>query len=117
MIKENARRIYVAGPYSNGCIEDNVYEALRIGNLIMLRGHAPFVPHLSHHFHARFPHDYETWLAVDLAFLRVCDALYRIPGHSAGADTEVMEALKCGIPVICTEGELEAYLDDGVEIA
>jgi len=111
------KRVYVAGPYSAGCIEDNVLEALRIGNLVMLHGHAPFVPHLSHHFHVRFPHDYATWLAVDLAFLSVCDALYRIPGFSAGSDIEVMEALRLGIPVICTEGELEVYLDDGVAVA
>jgi hypothetical protein len=117
MIRDNAKRVYVSGPYSRGDVEWNVLEAMRIGNLIMLAGHAPFVPHLTHHFHAKFPHDYSTWLAVDLVFLSVCDALYRIPGYSVGADVEVMEALRLGIPVICTEDELEVYLDDGVEVA
>lgn len=119
-IRSDARFVYVSGPYSNGDVEMNVLEALRIGNLIMLAGHASFVPHLTHHFHAKFPHDYATWLAVDLVVLRRCDAVYRIPGYSAGADTEVMEAIKIGIPVICTEGELVTYLeslDGGVEVA
>jgi len=122
MIRDNAKLIYVAGPYSQGCVEDNVLEALRIGNLIMLAGHAPEIPHLSHHHHSRYPHDYNDWLAVGLAKLRRCDYVYRIPGYSAGADAEVIEALRLGIPVICTEEELIAELqslslDDGVEVA
>jgi len=121
MINPDAQLVYVAGPYSNGDVEPNVAEAKRVGHLIMQVGHAPFVPHLNHHFHAEYPADYEDWLAVDLVMLRRCDLVYRMPGHSPGADREIAEAKAQGIPIFYTEEELLARLaylnDDSVELA
>ena len=39
------------------------------------------------------------WLAVDFAWIRVCDAVLRLPGESVGADMETAEAKRLGIPV------------------
>lgn len=43
-------RFYVAGPYTENP-ETCTAEAIRVGNLILDLGHAPFVPHLSHYWH------------------------------------------------------------------
>src|SRR5436190_21867644 len=92
-------RIYVAGPYSGGDIAANVREALRVGNLLLDAGYAPFVPHLSHYFHLMHPQPYNVWLEMDLAWVWVSDALLRLPGKSPGADREVALALTRSIPV------------------
>jgi hypothetical protein len=117
MIRDDAERVYIAGPYSNGDVELNVLEAKRAGALVMRAGHAPYIPHLNHDFHRDYPADYEDWLRVDLAFLSCCNMVLRIPGFSPGADREVAEARRLGLPVFFTEEELLAYLDDGVEVA
>lgn len=99
-------KVYIAGPYSHGDKEQNVLEAQRIGALVIRGGGAPFVPHLSHHFHANFPHPYQKWLQIDLAFLECCDLLFRIPGWSPGADVETERARQLHIPIITSEQKL-----------
>jgi hypothetical protein len=42
---------------------------------------------------------HEDWMAVDLAWVAVADAVLRLPGDSAGADQEVAEAERLGLPV------------------
>ena len=44
-------RIYVAGPYTQGDSCVNTRNALDVGNRLMDKGMAPFVPHLSHFWH------------------------------------------------------------------
>ena len=92
-------RIYVAGPYSQGDVRENVARAIAIGNVIARRGHTPFIPHLTHFWHLQHPHPVGFWYAQDMEWLRQCDALYRIPGPSEGADNEVAECLRLGRPV------------------
>jgi len=45
------------------------------------------------------PHEYQFWLDQDMEWLRVCDAVFRIFGESSGADKEVKEAERLGMPV------------------
>ena len=92
-------RVYCAGPYSNGSESHNVRIALEAAEVLLRRGYEPYVPHLSHFWHLLFPHSYEAWMELDFAFLEVCDALFRLPGESPGADREVEAAKKWGIPV------------------
>ena len=92
-------RVYVAGPYSLSSEAHNVRVALEAGETLLRRGYAPYVPHLNHFWHLVFPHSYEAWLELDFAYLKVCEAVLRLPGESAGADREVAEAKKRGIPV------------------
>ena len=49
------------------------------------------------------------WLALDFAWLDVCDAVLRLPGDSDGADKEVAHAQERGIPVFTSIEELVAW--------
>lgn len=91
--------IYVAGPYSNPDPVENTHRAIAWGDLLWKLGAAPLVPHLTLLWHLASPKPYEEWLELDLNHLRGCDALLRIPGESSGADGEVQEAWRLGLPV------------------
>jgi len=69
----------------------------------------PFVPHLTLFWHAVRPRPLEFWYAYDVALLRRCDALYRLPGASTGADAEVVYAEALGIPVITDRDALREW--------
>lgn len=92
-------RVYVAGPYTRGDVAVNVREAIKAGTALLAMGYTPFIPHLTHFWHLVDPHPYETWLAVDLEWLRVCDCVLRLPGESSGADKECAEAERLDLPV------------------
>lgn len=85
-------RVYVASPYT-GDTELNTRRAIDTADALLLRGYAPFVPHLSHFWNMRHEHDYETWLAWCLEWVPTCDVLLRLDGVSRGADREVALAL------------------------
>ena len=65
------------------------------------RGFVPFVPHNDMVQYMLDPDtlDYETILLQDLAWVKKCDALLRLPGESPGADREVQYALSQGLLV------------------
>lgn len=92
-------KVYVAGPYTLGDVAINVRLALLAGDDLVRLGAAPFIPHLTHFWHLVSPHDYEFWLAYDREWLRVCDAVLRLGGASAGAEREEREAQVWNIPV------------------
>lgn len=98
-------RVYVAGPYTKGDVVLNTRAAIEAGQTLLLAGHAPFVPHLTHFWHLMFPGPYEQWLELDLAWLEVCEALIRLPGESSGADGEVRRAIELKIPVYYSVGD------------
>jgi len=93
------KRVYVAGPYSQGDVAMNVRRAYEAASQLADAGFAPFVPHHTHFWQLMFPRPYEEWLTLDLAFLPCCDAVLRLSGESVGADGEVREARSLGIPV------------------
>jgi hypothetical protein len=100
-------RVYVAGPYTKGDVVINVREAIIAGNNIRALGHTPFIPHLSHFWHLVVPHeDVDYWYQYDIEWLKVCDALFRLPGESHGADEEERIAREMGIPVFHSYAEL-----------
>lgn len=95
--------VYLAGPYSYPDPVENVHRAVKIAaDLLDSGGCIPVVPHLSMTWHLIAPRPYEDWLAYDLHIMRRCDAVYRYSGESAGADAEVEEAMRLGIPVFDT---------------
>ena len=104
------KRIYVAGPYTHGDVAVNVRTAMEAGNFIVEAGHSPFVPHLYHFMHMHQPHVYEIWTALDLAWVEACHAVFRIEGHSSGADAEADYAKKLGIPVFTDINALLGWL-------
>ena len=91
--------LYIAGPYTKGDVVMNVRKAISIASLARSRGWLPFCPHLSHLWHMVDPHHYDYWMAMDLEWLELADALYRLVGESPGADVEVAAAEARGIPV------------------
>lgn len=100
-------RVYVAGPYSVNPTE-GVAAAIQAADELLTAGYKPFVPHLTHLWHERYPQAYEVWMQYDFAYLAVCDALVRLPGYSPGADREVALAKQRGVPVY--EG-VQAFLE------
>ena len=92
-------RVYVAGPYTKGDVAQNVRTAIMTADFLLKQGHVPFLPHLTHFWHLVVPGPYEQWINLDLAWLPFCQVLVRIPGESSGADAEVAEAHRLGIPV------------------
>jgi hypothetical protein len=92
-------KIYVAGPYSKGDTAVNVSNAVAMAERILERGHTPYIPHLTHFWHILQHHPYEFWLEYDKEWLRVCNAVFRFPGESSGADAEVKLANELGMIV------------------
>lgn len=48
-------RIYIAAPYTNGDVAQNVRKVMEVANKLMDMGHFPFIPHLTHFQHLYFP--------------------------------------------------------------
>lgn len=95
-------KIYVAGPLSTGTYSEttkNVRNAIDHADSIMLLGGAPYLPHLSHFWNLFHMHGWEEWMKLDYEYVKVCDAILRLPGESKGADQEVEWAKQLGIPV------------------
>ncbi len=92
-------RVYVAGPYTKPDPCANTHEACRIAGELVSLGFVPFIPHLTHFWHTMEPRPYEFWLEYDMEWLRCCDAVFRFPGESSGADKEIEEARRLNIPV------------------
>lgn len=99
-------KVYVAGPYSQGDPIMNVRAAITCAEVLAARGHSPYVPHLTMLWHLVQPHATAFWYAHDLEWLAACDAVVRIPGPSIGADAEVKEAQRLGLPVYNSAGDL-----------
>lgn len=93
--------IYIASPYTS---HDDKQAAVnvQIDAFAALRdaGHQPIAPLLSHYVDERRPASYERWMQWCLAMVSVADLVVRLPGDSVGADLEVAEAKRRGIPVV-----------------
>lgn len=93
-------RVYIASPlYSSGDINDNLFKAMTIGEILIKRGFIPYIAHFNHYWHQIYPHDENYWLSLDFKWLDVCDCVLRLPGESKGADKEVDYAKSIGKPV------------------
>lgn len=92
--------VYIAGPYTRPDPVSNTHIAIQVADEMMATGLVtPVVPHLSLTWHMVAPHDdVEWWYEYDLAILARCDALYRLPGESTGADAERRFAYDRGVP-------------------
>ena len=102
--------IYIAGPYTKPDPATNV--AIACGAWASLRalGIDAYCPHWSHVQQLVVPLPWDEWIAFDLRILARCDALYRLPGESAGADREEQEARRLGLSVLYAIGDVVAWL-------
>lgn len=109
------KRVYIAGPISKGDLAHNIRQAEAAFFALLRADLAPFCPHWS--CYSTGPKvapgyvyavatakggggcGHAEWLGVDLAWVRVYDALLRLPGESTGADQEVACAQFHGKPV------------------
>jgi hypothetical protein len=99
-------KVYIAGPITRGDLRTNIKQATDAAVLLVKAGYAPFVPQLTCYMGGDVPTvggvdgiSHGDWLATDLPWVAVADALLRLPGESVGADMEVNAALKLSIPV------------------
>ena len=99
-------KIYVAGPYTavdRIGIESNVQAAIDVGVQLYLKGHYPYIPHLTDLVDLRVKASgieltWEDYMKWDTVWLQLCDALYFI-GESPGANMERAAALLLNLPV------------------
>ena len=94
--------IYIAGPLNVDSEDEktNVQIAIMTAEAIIQMGGIPYLPHLTLFWDKQFRHPKDYWMTLDKAWLSKCDALYRIPGNSEGADEEVKYAHELKIPVL-----------------
>ncbi len=105
------KRIYVASAV--GLLEgrrERIDAAVAIGEDIARLGFAPLIPHLFDAWFTRFDYDYESCMRQCFAWVRACDAVYRVQNESKGADREVELARSLGMPVFTSMEELRAWL-------
>lgn len=100
-------RVYIASPYTNGDVTDNVARHIACADALMDLGYSPYVPLLCHFHHTVFPRPYEDWFNHVTQWIGHCDALIRLPGKSPGADKEMEIARKLNIPVYLSIEDLQ----------
>lgn len=105
--------IYVAGPISTGGdISGNTHRGVKVAEDLRRMGFITFCPHLSVFTEmvcGAMP--WKDWIEYDEEVILRCDALYRMPGASRGADHEEAFCVKNGIPVFKEVKDLLAWRD------
>lgn len=92
--------VYIAGPFTKPDPLENMHKACKLATRLVQSGLiTPFVPHLTGAWHLVDPQPYHFWLNMDFEIIERCDAVFRMPGESAGADRETALALSLDIPV------------------
>jgi hypothetical protein len=104
--------VYLAAPYSQPNPTENVHRVLGVADeLLSERVVVPFVPHLTHLWDRHSPRPLSEWYAYDLAMLVRCDAIFRLPGESFGADQEAAFAARHNLSVFTSKLELYRWAD------
>lgn len=102
-------RVYLASPMSQGDPLENIHSALRLGRQMIRDGLAPYLPQLDAYMMWWDPADLEMLLDWDFAWIAASEAIFRMPGASAGADREVALAKAAGLPVFTDYASLLFY--------
>lgn len=106
--------VYVAAPYTNPDPVENSHVALKVADALEALGVVPIIPHLTLMWHLVTPRQAQFWYDYTMELMKRCDAVYRVPGKSKGADLEEKEARRIGIPVLLNWHELKAWLSKEV---
>lgn len=101
-------RIYISGPITKGDREANFQQAADAQKALLAAGYAVLNPVLTMLLPGAFEIPHDTWIANDLPWVAVADAVLRLPGESEGADIECTYASDRGIPVFCDLDKLRA---------
>lgn len=106
--------IYVAGKYSGDTVTEqmfNTYKAIDVGIEIMMKGHYPLIPHLSHFLDERMGNlglpkkDKDWWYALDNKIIPYCQGFIKI-SSSLGADMEEQLATSLGLTMFKSVQEI-----------
>ena len=100
------KKVFISSPYTIGDVAVNVKIQMDAADELITLGFAPFAPLMSHFQHMAHPRPYEDWTRLDLEWLKVCNAILRLPGESKGADREVELARSLGMPIYYSIAEL-----------
>lgn len=117
-----AMTILIAGPYRSGTEGDLQRIARNLRTLeeaawqVYRKGHVPLVgewlalPLAQHAGHGRVAEYVPAGFLYDVArrVIARCDAVYRLPGASRGADGDVRQARELGLPVYFSLDEVPA---------
>lgn len=106
-------RVYIASPYTAPTLEErqaNVDRVMDTAIALILMGHRPYVPHLSHYLHERalsqgIVISHAEWLEQDLDWLKLCHVMLKL-GDSPGVKIEEEYAKENAIPVFTSIGDL-----------
>ncbi len=114
------KRCYIAGPISKGNLGLNIQQARDAFMALARADLAPMAPQLHCYLDAHFGMallsinpgglGHAVWLQIDLPWVAVSDCVLRLPGESVGADMEVAEADRLGIPVFHSIEEVVAWV-------
>jgi len=101
--------VYVASPFSEGDRQGNVERQNAMANVLLNEGYLPFSPLIMGDAMEQMqPRMWEEWMEACYGWLSRCDALLRLEGESVGADLEMKEAARLGIPIVFNVAELQA---------
>lgn len=101
--------VYMSGPITSNPTE-HTHDACHIWESLRVEGFCtPICPHWSIIQDTVKPLCHERWIKYDLEIIARCDAILRLDGRSSGADEEVAEAKRLGIPVFETVGGLKQW--------
>lgn len=110
--------VYLSGPLTTGTqnVMANIAEAMRVGRELRKLGYGVYIPHLGYFWEVAYPGEwnYDNCLEYDADWINKCDALYRLPGQSTGADREVNYAISDDIPVLHSIDEAREFLQDSL---
>ena len=99
--------VYIAGPYTYPNPIHNINKVIKFANTLYKEGViVPFIPHLNMMWDLVEPQTAGFFYEYDLHILSKCDALFKMPGLSIGAEKEVRFAKKHKIPVYTDIAEL-----------
>jgi len=104
--------VYVAGPYTIPDPVENTNDAMVLADQLLNMGVIPIIPHMTLAWHLVHPRPAKFWYWYTLELMKRCDAVFRKPGESTGADDEVTYAKKHGIPVVYNLAELMKWLKE-----
>jgi hypothetical protein len=98
--------IFIASAYQGDV--NNVMRSMEYADAIIEMGHHPIVPLLFHFMDEIHPQHEEKWKEIDKNILKRCDMVFRDESVSQGADDEVSEARRLGIPVVYWLEDIDA---------
>lgn len=96
--------VYVGGPMTSdpwGCVR----RATQVADVLKDLGCHAYLPQLSVLHEIVDPQPYEHWIVHGLAMVSRCDAFYRMPGESPGADREQAYAARLQLPIFIAGGD------------